>query len=205
MPGMPGTGPGSSPGSSNSSNQSPGVKNQNGSVFAQDSSANSTGGPDTAVLRDKAFLHEVAEGGVAELQLGQLAAQKASNDDVKKFGQTMVDDHATLSDLLKPIASELGVKVPGKMDKGDQAEYDKLKALSGPDFDKEFLLYIVAEHRKNLREYRDEILATSDVDLREAALSSAKVVVAHTREAMKLAKANGVTLPPMGPPKPPQL
>jgi putative membrane protein len=192
------------PSNSNSSSQSPGVKNQNGSVFAQDSSANGTGGPDAALMRDKAFLHEVAEGGVAELQLGQLAAQKASNDDVKKFGQTMVDDHATLTDLMKPAATELGVKVPGKMDKGDQAEYDKLKTLSGPDFDKEFLLYIVAEHRRNLREYRDEILVTSDEELKEAALNSAKVVVAHTREAIKLARANGVTLPPMGPPKPPQ-
>ncbi len=193
MPTMPGTGPGSAnpPGS-----QSPGVKNQNGSVFAQDSSSNNTGGPDRAVLRDKAFLHEVAEGGVAELQLGQLAAQRASNDDVKKFGQTMVDDHATLTDLMKPMATELGVKVPSKMDKGDQAEYDKLKSLSGPDFDKEFLLYVVTAHRKNLREYLDEILATTDTDLREAAVSSAKLVVAHAKAASALARANGVVLPP---------
>jgi putative membrane protein len=197
MPSLPGTGPGNPPNA-----QSPGVKNQNGSVYAQDSSANTSGGPDAALMRDKMFLHEVAEGGVAELQLGQLAVQKASNEDVKKFGQAMVDDHATLTDLMKPIASELGVKVPSKMDKGDQAEYDKLKALSGTDFDKEFLLFVVMEHRKNLREFHDEIVATGDPDLREAALNSGKIVLAHAKTASALAKANGVVLPPMQHPQP---
>jgi len=84
------------------------------------------------------------------------------------------------------------------MDKAGQQEYDKLKTLSGTDFDREFLLYIVTEHRKTLRAYRDEVIATNDPDLRDAATSSAKLVVQHTRAAIALAKANGVTLPQMG-------
>jgi putative membrane protein len=197
MPTMPGTGPGSTP-SSNGQTTSPGVKNSNGSVYAQDTSANTTGGPDAAVMRDKAFMHDISQDMVSEVALGKLAVQKASSDDVKKFGQTMVDDHAPLSDLMKPIASELGVKEPTKMDKAGQQEYDKLKTLSGTDFDREFLLYIVTEHRKTLRAYRDEVIATNDPDLRDAATSSAKLVVQHTRAAIALAKANGVTLPQMG-------
>jgi putative membrane protein len=192
MPTMPGTGPGS-----NGQTTSPGVKNSNGSVYAQDSSGNTTGGPDAAVMRDKIFMQEISEDMVAEVALGQLAVQKASSEDVKKFGQSMVDDHAPLSDLMKPIASELGVKVPTKMDKTGQQEYDKLKTLSGPDFDKAFLLYIVTEHRKTLKAYRDEVIVSNNTELKDAAMSSAKLVVQHTRTAIALAKANGVTLPPM--------
>jgi putative membrane protein len=196
MPTMPGTGPGTTS-SSNGQTTTPGVKNSNGSVFAQDSSANGSGSPDAAAMRDKVFMHEISEDMVVEVALGKLAVQKASNDDVKKFGQAMVDDHAPLSDLMKPIASELGVKEPTKMDKAGQQEYDKLKALSGSDFDKEFLLYIVMEHRKTLKTYRDEVIVSNDTELKDAAMSSAKLVVQHTRTAIALAKANGVTLPPM--------
>jgi putative membrane protein len=198
MPTMPGTGPGTTT-SGNTQTTSPGVKNSNGSVYAQDSSANGSGGPDAAVMRDKIFMQEISEDMVAEVALGKLAVQKASNDDVKKFAQTMVDDHAPLSDLMKPIASELGVKEPTKMDKTGQQEYDKLKTLSGSDFDKEFLLYIVMEHRKTLKTYRDEVIVSNDTELKDAAISSAKLVAQHTRTAITLAKANGVTLPPMGP------
>ena len=122
------------PGGTPMGQQSPGVKSN--SANGMDSSANSTGGPDTEMLRDKAFVHEVGEVAVAELALGQLAAQKASNDDVKKFGQKMVDDTTPSSpNCSNPMAASIEVKLPTKMGKGDQTEYDKLKVMSGPDFD----------------------------------------------------------------------
>jgi Domain of unknown function (DUF4142) len=40
-------------------------------------------------------IHEgCRSGGHAEVALGQLAVEKASSNDVKKFGQRMVDDHS---------------------------------------------------------------------------------------------------------------
>ena len=186
------------PGGTPMGQQSPGVKSQ--SNAGADSSTNGTGGPDLEMMRDKVFVHEVGEVAVAELQLGQLASQKANNDDVKKFAQKMVDEHSELADLLKPMAASIDVKLPTRMGKNDQAEYDKLKGMSGAEFDKEFLSYIVAQHRHNLREYRDLTNATTNTDLREAALNTAKVVGQHTREAMILAKANGVTTNPPPPP-----
>src|SRR5580704_9674118 len=52
----------------------------------------------TAVLADKAFVRKALEGGMTEIQLGQLALQKSSNDDVKQFAQKMIDDHTKLGD-----------------------------------------------------------------------------------------------------------
>ena len=48
---------------------------------------------------DKKFVEKAAQGGMAEVELGQLATQKASSDDVKKFGQRMVDDHSEATTL----------------------------------------------------------------------------------------------------------
>lgn len=50
---------------------------------------------------DKKFVKEAAQGNLAEVELGQLATQKASADDVKKFGQRMADDHGKANEYIK--------------------------------------------------------------------------------------------------------
>src|ERR1700691_3689939 len=77
-------------------------------------------------MQDKMFLHKASEGGMAEVQLGQLAAQKSSSAEVKQCGQQMVEDHTRLNEQMKPIADTLGVDAPKHLNKVDQGEYDKL-------------------------------------------------------------------------------
>src|SRR6185437_3526113 len=98
-------------------------------MTAQGSSSVSSG--------DHKFMEKAAQGGMAEVKLGQLAVEKAGADQVKQFGQRMVDDHSKANDKLKQIASNKGVALPTEMDKSTQHEYDKLSKLSGADFDRE--------------------------------------------------------------------
>jgi len=169
MPPMPTNAPGTSPTpGSAAAQQTPGVKNANSGAYGTDSSANGAGGPDLSAIRDKVFVHDVVESGFVEVRLGALAAQKANSPDVKKFGQQIVNDRTLLNDSMKPIAADLGISIPTKMNKAGQAEYDKLNALSGPDFDKEYLLYMVQDHRNDLKEFRGEYNAVSDPALKDA-------------------------------------
>ena len=123
----------------------------------------------TEVMKDKIFLRKVAAGGIAEVQLGELATQKAGAQDVKDFGQKMVTDHTALNNEMAPIADSMGITLPKKLSKEDQAEYNKLNTMSGDDFDIEYVSFMVKDHHLDLREFRTEAASTSDPTLKAAA------------------------------------
>ena len=132
---------------------------------------------------------------MAEIQLGQLAAQKAGSEDVKSFAQKMVTDHTDLNDEMKPFADSLGVHPPKKLSSKDQAEYNKLNSLSGDDFDKEYLAYMLRDHHEALREFRKESENTPDPSLTAAVDKGEAVIRQHTHMVTVLAKSKGVSLP----------
>jgi putative membrane protein len=153
-------------------------------------------------MQDKMFLRKAAEGGIAEVKLGQLAAQKASSDDVKAFGQKMVDDHTKLNAEMAQVADSIGVMLPKSINKEDQAEYDKLNALSGNDFDLEYLSFMVKDHHKDLHEFRIEAASHADPTLRDAVVKASAVIHEHAVMVDKLARAKGVPVPAHGGNKP---
>ncbi|NYF89449.1 DUF4142 domain-containing protein [Tunturiibacter empetritectus] len=162
----------------------------------QDSAANS--GDTAQNMKDKMFLRKAAQGGMAEVKLGQLAAQKGSSDEVKAFGQKMVDDHTKLNNDMAPIADSMGVRLPTNLNKEDQAEYDKLNGLSGNDFDTEYLSFMVKDHHKDLHEFRQEAASTTDPTLQTAVNNATKVIHEHSMMVDKLARDKGVPMPQHG-------
>src|ERR1700712_3681540 len=84
------------------------------------------------VMNDQGFVKEAAIGGMAEVELGQLASTKATNEKVKAFGQRMVADHGKANDELKALASSKNMTVPTSVDAKHKATHDRLEKLSGP-------------------------------------------------------------------------
>ena len=146
-----------------------------------------------SALADRAFLHKAAEGGLAEVQLGQLASQKASSDDVKMFGQHMVTDHTQLNDDLKPFAQQKGASVPKKLSKKDQALYNKLNGMSGDAFDKAYLSAMVKDHQEDVKDFQTEASTTTDPQLKAAVQKGSEVIQQHLAAVEQLAKQKGAT------------
>ena len=169
-----------------------------GAGMAGSMAASAGGETEDQMMMDKMFVHKALEGGLGEIQLGQLASQKASNEDVKALGQKMVDEHTALNNDMKPIADTMGVHVPTKPGKQDQAELDKLNGLSGTDFDKEYLAYVDKSHHKDLGAFRTEARSTTDPTLKEAVEKAEKIVWRHTKMVDQLAQANSVPIPEHG-------
>jgi putative membrane protein len=84
---------------------------------------------------DSTFVTAAAHGGMAEVEMGRLAVQKASDEAVKHFEQHMIDDHTKANDELKVIASQKGFTLPTTVSAKDKATIDRLSRLDGAAFD----------------------------------------------------------------------
>ena len=80
---------------------------------------------------ERRFLEKAARDGMAEVQLGQLAQQRAQDTQVKDFGRRMVNDHGKANDQLKSLASTKGVTLPADLDSSHKRLADRLGKASG--------------------------------------------------------------------------
>lgn len=171
------------------------------------SASNTSRGASDAKLAhaDRKFIENAAEGGLAEVQLGQLAAQKAQSPEVKQFGQKMVDDHSKANDQLKQIASSKGVDLPTDLKSADKREHDRLSKLNGADFDREYMKHMVSDHKKDVSEFEKEAKSGKDADVKSFASSTLPTLQQHLQlaqqadAAVRTAGRSGSTMPTSAP------
>jgi hypothetical protein len=96
----------------------------------------------------------MAVAGMAEVQLGKMAEERASSADVKAFGQMMVKDHSKAGDDLKQVASQLQVTPPSQLDQKHRDLADRLSKLQGAEFDREYMMAMVQGHEEVLNKVR---------------------------------------------------
>jgi putative membrane protein len=167
-------------------------KKSSGSTSAtQSGAASDSSATGTIAAADKTFVMKAAEGGLAEVQLGQLAADKASSDDVKQFGKMMVDDHTKANDQLKSVAQQKGITLPTDLNAKDKAEKDRLSKLSGEQFDKAYMQAMVKDHVKDVSEFKKESTSAKDTDLKNFASQTLPTLQTHLDKAKTVASSVG--------------
>jgi putative membrane protein len=133
-----------------------------------------TGSGSSLSEKDKTFMKKAAKGGMMEVTMGQVAEQKAQNEDVKSFGKRMVTDHGKANDELKSIASKKGFQLPSKEHTGKWTS------------DKAYIDMMVKDHEKDLAEFQEEANSGSDPDVKKFADDTAKVVQEHLNLAKEI-------------------
>jgi putative membrane protein len=147
---------------------------------------------DNASASDKKFVKTALQGGMAEVDLGQLASQKG-NSDVKQFGEKMVQDHTKLGDQMKGVAQQVGVTPPTMVTPADKALKTKLEALSGDSFDKAYIKAMVKDHEKDLSEFQKESTIGSSMAVKDAAQQGSQVIQQHLDLIKQIAQKHGVS------------
>ena len=172
-------------------------KTEGGTSTNANANANKSGA--ARMSSDEKFADAAAVGGMEEVQLGQLAAQKGASDEVRQFGQRMVDDHSKAGDDLKQVASGKGWTLPAALDAKAQADVQKLSALSGDKFDKEYVSMMLKDHKKDVAEFQKESTGGADADIKSFATRTLPVIQEHLQmiqrihDKMALRKSGNLT------------
>jgi putative membrane protein len=99
---------------------------------------------------EKEFVAKAAKGGMAEVKIAQIAAEKASDEKVKELAQQLVKDHTAANQELKTTAEGLKIPLPEETASKEDSKCEQLKQKSGPEFDKAFLQEMDHCHAKDI-------------------------------------------------------
>jgi len=128
---------------------------------------------------DEAFLRDAAQGGLAEIALGQLAAAKGSTEEVKAFGRQMVDDHQAANAKLAAAAAKSGVALPTDAGGDARATQQQLQSLSGSAFDTAYTDSQAKAHTKMVELLKNEIANGTDAAAKAWARETLPTVERH--------------------------
>lgn len=137
---------------------------------------------------DAKFAVEAANGGMAEVVFGKLAADKATNKKVKDFGTMMVTDHSKANDELKALAKKLSITLPDSIARDESKTRDDLAKKSGADFDKAYVQTMVDDHKKDVKAFEDASKNLKDSDLKAFAVKTLPTLKMHLETIEKIKK-----------------
>jgi len=136
--------------------------------------------------KDQQFLRQAASDGLAEVQLGHMAAEQATNPDVQHFGQQMVTDHTKANQELMALAQAKNVSIPAKTDKQHQKTAQALAQKQGVSFDREYMRHMVTDHEKAVQLFSTAAKEGQDADIKAFASQTLPTLQEHLRMARQL-------------------
>lgn len=154
-----------------------------------------TAGQNNLSAADRAFMTEAAQGGLAEVQLGQLASQRAASNTVKQFGQRMVQDHTQANTQLQQLATQKGVTLPTTINKENEQVRQRLTKLSGANFDREYMNHMVKDHEKDVSLYQREAQEGQDPDVKAFAAQTLPILQEHYQQAQSINSGSSTSTP----------
>ena len=152
------------------------------SAYAADPNDN----PGQLSSSDYKFARAFAQGGMFEVNLGNVAAANSKNTAVQQFGQQMVKDHGAAGQKLQAIATQKGATLPTQLTTHQQKEVDRLSKLSGPDFDKAYMSCMVKAHKVDEKAFKKGSEDIQDADLKAFAADTLGIVQSHLKMAEDL-------------------
>lgn len=134
---------------------------------------------DTDVKKDADFAVTAAEGGLMEVQLGQLAQSNASSPQVKEFAQRMVEDHGKANDELRALAQQKNITLPTSLSEKHQKKFNELNDKKAEDFDKAYIDFMVDDHQEDIDAFQKEADKGTDADLKSWAAAKVPTLQHH--------------------------
>ena len=148
-------------------------------------------------INDAQIASIVVTANQVDIDAGKLAASRATNEQVKKFGELMVSDHTGVNKAAADLAAKLKVTPQDNptsqaLKAGGEKNLEKLKGLSGAAFDKAYIDHEVAYHQQVLDALDKTLIPnTSNAELKALLVKTRPAFVAHLEHAKKVQAALG--------------
>jgi len=137
------------------------------------------------------FATNAAQGGMAEVELGRLATQRAGDVSVREFGARMVADHSRANSELKSIAGQKGIQLPTELSSEQKSEMDKLSKMSGAEFDKEYMSAMLKDHETDVKDFDTQAREGNDPEIKAFAGKTLPTLQQHLQMAQQAAQKVG--------------
>lgn len=134
------------------------------------------------------FAVNVANAGMKEVALSQLAMQNATEQRVKDFASMMIKDHNEAADKLKGIANTKNITLPAKVGDDAQKDIDKLSKKTGNDFDKDYMHMMLSDHKKAADDFQKAAKDCKDPDLKNFAIQTLPTILMHLDSAKAISE-----------------
>lgn len=136
---------------------------------------------------DREFMVKAAQGGMAEVQYGQIALQRASSNTVRQYAQRMIQEHTKANNELKALAKAKGVTLPKNIGEKNQKLKQRLLRLSGARFDREYMEEAgVKSHEEQAKLFERQIERGQNPDVIDFARKTLPVVQMHLQQAEQI-------------------
>lgn len=139
--------------------------------------------------KDMKFVMLANSSNMMELELSQMAVQKATNPAVKDFANMMVQHHTQAGQEMKQLLSAKGTMIPDTaMLSRHRTRMDLLQNAQGADFDRAYMRIMVDAHEEDVDEYEDETTDARDADIRAFAKKMLPTLRTHYTRAKEVRK-----------------
>ncbi|WP_255756731.1 DUF4142 domain-containing protein [Massilia sp. erpn] len=136
---------------------------------------------------DARLLNDLAQANMAEVAAARIALQKSQNEQVRSFAQQMIDDHGKGLEAVRQVALSKGVSLPAEPDSKQKAMAQRLQALSGEQFDRQYLEQAgVQGHRQAHTLVSKAQKQAKDADLKALAAQLQPTVEQHLNQVQQL-------------------
>lgn len=162
----------------------PGSKDSKDSKGAKDETARV--GP-----ADAEFLTKAANGGLFEVESGELAVLQATTPFVRDFAQMMVVDHGDANRDLEALAREKGLQFPKALDEESERRLNTLREQKGVDFDRQYRDMQVTAHKDAIALYEKASTECEDADLKAFASKMLPALREHQRRLNEMPPTEG--------------
>lgn len=141
-------------------------------------------------MSDQQFVDFAAQTDMVEANLGQLAGNAASSQEVKDYAQTLVTDHDGDFNQLYAAAHQANLNVPDAIDaEHDKTMVDPFEKLKGAAFDHRYVADMVSGHAKAIAVYKKEAADAENPAIKAYAEQALPTLEKHLASAKDLAKA----------------